>query len=180
MIPEKFKEVIHSVTESREYRSMKQFRHHIGSTAYRHSIKVAYLCYLHCEKHGKNCRNTELLRGALLHDFYLYDCHAKGARLRHCTKHPRIALENAQKIYPDLSETERDIIKHHMFPVTPVPPHTREGWIVCMYDKVATISDCISGIAEKGRRSRIFRSIMLAKSAMAEKKNKGKCTGGKT
>lgn len=62
----------------------------------------------------------------------------------HGVKHPRVALENANLHFSDLTKVEADIIKHHMFPLTLVPPRTRAGWLVCFYDKVATISDLFS------------------------------------
>ena len=31
--------------------------------------------------------------------------------------------------------------KHHMFSLTPMPPTTIAGWLICFYDKVAAISD---------------------------------------
>ncbi len=30
---------------------------------------------------------------------------------------------------------------HHMFPLTLIPPTTKEGWLICIFDKVAAKSD---------------------------------------
>ena len=49
--------------------------------------------------------------------------------------HPSVALENALKDY-ELSKKEQDIIKHHMFPLTIIPPMCREAWLVCLADKI--------------------------------------------
>lgn len=140
-----FKNIAARISGRTDYQAMKQYRHHLKGNTYRHSLKVAYLCYLHYKKHGGKDL-MKLIRGALLHDFYLYDCHARPRPHRfHLLRHPRIALRNAQAAFPELDATERDIILHHMFPLTPIPPRTREGWIVCIYDKIAAISDLIDG-----------------------------------
>ena len=52
--------------------------------------------------------------------------------------HPMTALRNADRDF-DLTDTERDIIKKHMFPLTVIPPTCREGWIVCLADKYCSL-----------------------------------------
>ena len=102
------------------------------------------MCYRHYKKHPSKIDLKDLIRGALLHDYFLYDLHGKSENvnaLTHCFTHPKRALENAMNAYPDLSETEQDIIKRHMFPLTPIPPKTRCGWLVCYYDKLAAIEE---------------------------------------
>ena len=80
-----------------------------------------------------------LIRGALLHDYFLYDWHDKKARVNpHGYLHPGIALKNASEIF-DLNKTEKDIIKHHMFPLTLCPPLTKEGFCVTIADKYCSL-----------------------------------------
>ncbi|MBQ9121808.1 MAG: HD domain-containing protein [Clostridia bacterium] len=139
-----FEEWIRPIIESEEFLKMREYRHHIRGNVYDHSLKVAYLCYRHYRKHGSRVNPKELLRGALLHDYFLYNRYDKANRkngLLHCFTHPKRALENAKRTYPDLTATEEDIIKRHMFPLIPIPPKTRCGWLVCYYDKIAAIKD---------------------------------------
>jgi uncharacterized protein len=121
---------------------MKHHRHHVRSNARDHSIKVAFLCYLYHKTYSPDIDLREFVRGALLHDYYLYDWHdkAKGTRL-HLFTHPRRALRNVLARYPELSKMQKDMILHHMFPLTPVPPLTRGGWLLWFYDKFAALSD---------------------------------------
>ena len=122
-----FYRMIRDVIKTPEFEGMKRYRHHVKGSVYDHSIKVAYLCYWH-QKHFKTGLNTgELLRGALLHDFYLYDWHDRepGRRL-HLFTHPREALKNALRRYPDLTAGQRDMIRNHMFPITPHTPHAQK------------------------------------------------------
>lgn len=142
MINKEFYMMIRDIVATKEFRGMKNYQHHVRSSVYDHSCKVAYLCYRHCKKFGTRVDLCEFVRGALLHDFYLYDWHEmkKGNRL-HLFTHPRHSLKNALTFYPDLTERQCDMIAHHMFPVTLRPPRTKVGWLVCFYDKVAAFSD---------------------------------------
>lgn len=140
-----FYRLIRDIITTEDYLTMKHFQHHIKGSVYDHSIKVAYLCYRHHKLFGTKIDLREFVRGALLHDYYLYDWHDRLDEHRHHgTRHPRRALENALKHYPDLTHNERDMIRHHMFPLTITPPRTRAGWLICFYDKIAAISDYCS------------------------------------
>ena len=136
---------MHDILHTAEFRQMKHYRHHKHSTLYEHSVKVAFLCYKHYKRHEKMRKSIALrafVRAALLHDYYLYDLHGGGERHRfHWFRHASTALENALLRYPTLSPVERDMIKHHMFPLTPIPPKTKAGWVICFYDKIAAIDD---------------------------------------
>lgn len=139
-----FEELVRDIVSSEEYCKMKEYKHHMHGNTYDHSVRVAYLCYLHCKRKNKNVNLKELVRGALLHDYFLYNRHTKEEYVNgliHNITHPKRALENAIRHYPDLTQNEQDMIRRHMFPLTPVPPHTLCGWLVCYYDKVAAISE---------------------------------------
>ncbi len=89
----------------------------------------------------------ELVRGALLHDYFLYDWHERAneengrPKSFHGFLHPDIALKNAEEDYY-LSKREREIIKNHMWPLTITRvPTCREAWLVVAADKMATISE---------------------------------------
>ncbi|HIT43357.1 TPA: HD domain-containing protein [Candidatus Avacholeplasma faecigallinarum] len=136
-----FLRLIRPIVKTSKYRLMKNYRHHNNCSTYSHSLKVAYLCYTYALKH-KNIDLKSLIRGALLHDYYLYDWHDKESWHRlHGYKHPKFSYQNAIKDYENINKIEKDIILHHMFPLTINPPKTKEGWIVCYFDKVASFLD---------------------------------------
>lgn len=63
-------------------------------------------------------RLRELVRGALLHDYFGYDWHEKGGGHRlHGFFHPKRACHRAEKKYA-LTRVERGIILRHMWPLT--------------------------------------------------------------
>ena len=138
-----FYKMIREIVRSEEFRAMKSYRHHIKSNIFDHSVKVAYLCYRHHKRFHPKIPLRELVRGALLHDYYLYDWHDKRPSYRfvHGFVHPKKAFQNALSHYPDLTRAERDMIRRHMFPLTVIPPTTQAGWLICFYDKIAAISD---------------------------------------
>ena len=119
-----------------------RFIQHGETSVYHHSVAVAYVSCLIAEKLRLRISREELIRGALLHDFFLYDWHHPGHRF-HGFTHPRTALENARKVAP-LSPREEMIILRHMFPLTPVPPVSREGWLVCLADKLCSLLEVFS------------------------------------
>lgn len=134
--------LVRDILHSKEFREMKRYRHHVKGNLYDHSVKVAYLCYRHHKRHGLKIDIADFVRGALLHDYYLYDLHEEGASHRlHWLRHPARALQNAMEHYPGLTGAQQDMIRRHMFPLTPTPPQTGAGWLVCFYDKVAAVSD---------------------------------------
>lgn len=142
MIDKEFYRLIRDIIKTKEYQGMKKYKHHVRSSVFYHSLKVAYLCYKHHKRFKSKISLKELVRGALLHDYYLYDWHDRDKSHRfHGFTHPKRALKNALRAYPDLTKGEKDMIKYHMFPLTVAPPKTKMGWIICFYDKVAAISD---------------------------------------
>lgn len=44
---------------------------------------------------------------------------------------------------------EREIIKKHMFPLTPIPPTCREACLVCLADKICAAKETTGGIYGK-------------------------------
>ena len=62
--------------------------------------------------------------------------------------HPRTALENAEK-YFSLTERERNLILRHMWPLTPLPPKYREGYVVIYADKLCSLEEIWLSVRKK-------------------------------
>lgn len=116
---------------------------HGNTSVFLHSVATAYYSYSFAMFLKIPVKERELIRGALLHDYFLYDWHIKeGRKPLHGFHHSNKALENAVNDI-ELSETEKDIIEKHMFPLTPKPPKFRESIIVCFIDKICSIYEII-------------------------------------
>ena len=125
MIDKEFIYLIREFIHTEEFGIMKSYKHHKNSNLYIHSVRVAYLCYNHHKCFKMKSDLGELVKGALLHDFYLYDLDAQRQKHRfHWFKHPSLALIEAEKRY-DLTPVQVNMIKNHMFPLTLIPRQQR-------------------------------------------------------
>lgn len=121
----------------------KDFVQHGNTSLYQHCISVAYRSIIIAAKFNLDIDMHSMIRGALLHDYYLYDWHNKEVRSKlHGFRHPRIAYENAARDF-QLNSIEQDIIRKHMFPLTPKPPMHKEGWVICAADKLCSIQETL-------------------------------------
>lgn len=133
------------ILESQNFRSTRNYIQHGTMPVHRHCIDVAQQSILISRFLGISCNERELIRGALLHDYFLYDWHDKtreNYQSLHGFYHPGIALKNASREY-NLTLRERDIIKKHMWPLTVVPPRCREAWIVTTADKYCSLLETL-------------------------------------
>lgn len=133
------------ILQSSNFHQMKDYIQHGNMTVNDHVLSVArYSIALDDILHAHSCRK-ELIRGALLHDYFLYDWHKpnmENPHRLHGFYHPGIALRNALREY-ELTDRERDIIKKHMWPLTMVPPMCREAWIVTTADKWCSLLETL-------------------------------------
>ncbi|HEX3018120.1 MAG TPA: HD domain-containing protein [Caproicibacter sp.] len=138
-----FQQCAKEILGSQDVRSMSAFVQHAKVSTLDHCISVAYVSLWLSEKMHWRINRSSLIRGALLHDFFLYDWHLKSDRKGlHGFTHPRAALENAEKRF-QLNDCERDIIIKHMWPLTPVPPRYRESVLVGMADKYCSLVETL-------------------------------------
>ena len=88
---------------------MAGYVQHGQTTTLEHVAAVAYLSLALVRKLGIRCDERALVRGALLHDYCLYDWHDHNAApdAWHGFTHPRHALRNAEADFPDLTPLER-------------------------------------------------------------------------
>ena len=137
-----FKKIADDIINIGDYQQLKQYKQHNKTSIYHHCYHVGYLSFKWALR--LNLDYVSATRGALLHDYYLYDWRIEGHKKRspffkkHGFTHPKIAYENASRDF-NINVIEADIILHHMFPLTISPPKTKEGWLVNVLDTVITI-----------------------------------------
>ena len=113
---------------------------HGETTVLRHSRNVAYISYIFAKrlekKYNISFNYDNLIKGAFLHDFFIYDWHEKSKTHRlHGFTHPVTAGVNAKEIC-NVSDNVVNIIQTHMWPLTlRKVPNNREALIVCIVDK---------------------------------------------
>jgi uncharacterized membrane protein/HD superfamily phosphodiesterase len=137
-------EIIQDIDGHEEFMKLKDYFHH-NSSIYEHVQKVAYLSYRMCKFLKLDYRSAA--RGAILHDFFLYDWRNHDVpdlsrEKFHGIEHPAIAFANAKKHF-SLNEIEEDIIKKHMWPLTLFVPKYKESFIVSFADKYLSSKEFI-------------------------------------
>ena len=135
----------------------RAYSHHFGTSLLRHSVNVAYVSVFISKLLRLKIDYLQLTRGALLHDYYLYDCHDKNEvnKKHHLRQHPAKAVLAAQEDL-FLTKKEIDIIIKHMFPITLALPKTKESAIVCLSDKVCSIYELFTNLYKKAYRRLSF------------------------
>ncbi len=136
-----FQKAVSTVLDSRNLQLTKTFTQHGNVSVFAHCMAVAAYSVKLAEKLGIRYDSASLVRGAMLHDFFLYDWHETsdiGDGL-HGFAHPYTASKNAIKEF-NLSPRELDIIRKHMWPLTFTKvPKYRESWLVCAVDKYCSV-----------------------------------------
>lgn len=142
-----FKEYAKSILKDEKMLSSAENTQHGSVSVLTHSIMVAkYAFYLNCV-FNLGCDAKALVRGALLHDFFLYDWHDIPEEVAkqglHGFNHPVVAAENARKVFR-ITPKEYSIIVTHMWPLTFTRvPFNREGWLVCLVDKYCSVLETL-------------------------------------
>ena len=150
------------IIHSDNFRKTKRHIQHGNMTVNDHCLSVARHSLILDKKLGLHCNRRDLIRGSLLHDYFLYDWHDKGyvperGRLYGFT-HPNTALRNAAKEY-ELTDIQRDIIKKHMWPLSVIPPLCREAWVVTSADKYCSLMETLG--LHKGHGKRVAQLLEM-------------------
>lgn len=140
------------ILHSDNFDSSKDNMQHGTISVKEHSLQVARLSVAFSELLGIEHSRRDLVRGALLHDYFLYDWHKvdqENPHRLHGFHHPARALQNAEREY-DLTDRQREIIIKHMWPLTIKPPMCREAWVVTVADKYCSFLETVH--LQKGHR----------------------------
>lgn len=143
-------ETVQDILQHEEFLKLKDYFHH-NSSIYAHVHDVAYFSYRICKYLKLDFRSAA--RGALLHDFFLYDWRNHDVpdlprEKFHGLAHPAIAVANAKRHF-SINDIEEDIIKKHMWPLTIVPPKYKEAYIVSFADKYLSSREFINEYIQK-------------------------------
>ena len=140
--PTEFKLLVEDLISNETVQEMKQYRQHYDTSTFEHCLYVSYISYKICKKLKLDYKAAA--RAGMLHDLFLYDWRNSKKLLNlersHAFIHPKIALENASKLF-ELTKKEKDIIKKHMWPVTIAFPRYPESFIVTFVDKYSAIQE---------------------------------------
>ncbi len=124
-------------------RSMMNYRHHGDINTLFHSVYVSYCVLKMCRAlHVEQTR--EIVRAALLHDFYLYEWYTEKHEQNHIWYHPGQSVINVEKYIGSLSDKQKNMILSHMFPLTKTMPDNIGAWLLTIADKYCASQDYLS------------------------------------
>lgn len=121
-----------------EYGKLLNLKHH-NTTRLTHSLNVTICSYNFAKKLKLNIDYKSLIRGCLLHDFFLYQQKCCPKDKNHLIYHPIEAIHNSKK-YFEINKIEEEVISKHMFPFCSFPKYT-ETWIIIICDKHCAIME---------------------------------------
>jgi uncharacterized membrane protein/HD superfamily phosphodiesterase len=169
-VESEFYQIIKDIYEHEEFMKLKEHYHH-DSSIYDHVMDVSYFSYKACKFLKLDYHSAA--RGALLHDFFLYDWRNHDipdlpAEKFHGIEHPKIALNNARKNFI-LNDIEKDIVIKHMWPLTLVPPKYKESFIVSFADKYLASKEFVNKFKRSKNHHRVKKT---AKAHQPRRKHK--------
>lgn len=142
-------EQLHLLIKKGNLYENRRYIQHGSVSVLRHCIAVAICSCKIADTFHLQVDRKALIRGALLHDYFLYDWHIPDKEHElHGFTHPFTARDNAKRDYM-LSPREENIIVRHMFPLVPIPPTCTEAWIVCLADKICASQETAHGFSNR-------------------------------
>lgn len=119
----------------------QSFRQHGDVSVALHCFFAAVVCVRLARALALRVDTRALVRGALLHNYFLYDWHDPDPSHRlHGFRHAGFALRNAGRDF-SLGPIERNMIASHMFPMNLVLPRFRESLLLCLADKICSFCE---------------------------------------
>lgn len=139
---EEYYSYVSDLLDDKSVLSLGEFRHHIGTTRFQHSLNVSYYTFLLCRFFRLNAKSAA--RAGLLHDLFFYDRHThERVANSHPAEHANIAFYNASQMF-SISELEGDMIINHMWPMTRHLPRHRETFMITLVDKFCAVAEVMT------------------------------------
>lgn len=138
--------VLADILSNPHVEEMKRYVQHGSVSTYSHCERVAEASYRIDRTLHLHSNLDTLLKGAMLHDFFLYDWHTgDGSHDLHGFTHAEKACANAKR-YFDINRDIYRVIFCHMWPLNLSRiPKSREAWIVCIADKYVSLLETVFG-----------------------------------
>ena len=131
------------ILDNERYQSQKNFMQHGKTSVLEHELNVTIYALKMADKLKIKVDEKSLIRGSLLHDYFLYDWHVRDKNhTLHGFFHAKKALNNASKDFK-LNKIEKNMIYTHMFPMNLRIPKYKESMILCMADKIVATKETI-------------------------------------
>ena len=137
------REYANDILENDNYNTQKEYIQHGRTSVLEHEMNVTIYSLKIADRFKIKIDEKSLIRGALLHDYFLYDWHIPDKTHRlHGFIHAKKALLNASRDF-ELNDIEKNMIYTHMFPMNLRIPKYKESIILCIADKIVATKETI-------------------------------------
>jgi len=155
----KYQELYESLYNDPRIKRLYDIKQHRGSNTLYHVMKVTRKAYTLAKHCIVKVNYEDLITGAMLHDYFLYDWRNDRSKLkRHGHRHPKIAKANAIRDF-NVNKKVQNIIVSHMWPINCFHLHTSlEGHIVSLADKYVSIREALTSAKHKEKMRAKFEA----------------------
>lgn len=134
---------VRDILSVKEVLNLKNFRHHVFTNRFQHSLNVSYYNFKLCKLFKLNARAAA--RAGLLHDLFFYNrSNHEKVMYSYCKEHSMIAMCNASEMF-SIDEREADMILNHMWPLAFHMPKYLETFIITIVDKFCAVVEIAGG-----------------------------------
>ncbi|MBR0397217.1 MAG: HD domain-containing protein [Eubacterium sp.] len=138
--------------------------HHLRSSVSDHSLYVSITGVRICHflKHfGIRMNEKDLIQASLCHDLGMVGREDKYKTRRTAWRaHADESARLAKTVVPDINDTVKSMISTHMWPASGKRPETKEGAILTIADKYASIADWAGVITKHRYKDKIKQEIL--------------------
>ncbi len=146
-------ELRRAILNSEAFRQCLSQKHHLETTAGKHSLAVersALRISRFLRRFGIETDQKRLVVAALCHDLGMANRKMRYKSTFQCHRlHPGASVEEARKIICDLDTATERAIRFHMWPLALHLPASKEGWILSIADKQASLTGTFSYLLKK-------------------------------
>lgn len=133
------------ILESEYFVEAEHQVHHLHSTVASHSINTALVCiviYCILKRFQIKLNLSVLISAALAHDLGMIGRDQKySSNAESYHEHPAESVAVLKMIRPKAGRGVCEAIATHMYPVNAKKPVSKEGWVLCIADKLAACTD---------------------------------------
>ena len=135
------------ILDSQEFIKATHQVHHLRTSVANHSLLTAKMGLKVCDrlkKRGITVDENKVVRVALLHDLgMLGRAHRYKNNFECGYYHPINSVITAKKLWPEIDPASENAIQSHMWPLSLSIPTSREAFILCLADKMASIRELL-------------------------------------
>lgn len=144
------------ILQSDRFAKARRVRHHnehcnIASHSLEtteHALRISRIL----ERRGIMVNEEDVIRACLLHDIGMTeDGVFLSPSYRKAHSHPREGSRIARDEF-GANDVQEDAIRHHMWPIGLIPPHSTEGWVIVAADKCCSLIEVQREIRDITRR----------------------------